>query len=492
MNFIGIDLGTSSVKTLVIDENENVTADLSEDVVWSSPHPNWSEADPESWWDAVARTLDRLAGENPGLLKEIRGIGLSGQMHGAVLLDGAHKPLRPAILWNDGRSHREAAELASLPSPLLEQLGVMPMPGLTGPKLLWLHRHEPETLAATRSLLLPKDYIRLKLCGELATDVSDAAGTWMFDQAGRCWSEAAIKICGADPAWLPKIYESNEATGILRKEWVSRWGLPNDVVIAAGGGDAAMGGVGIGAISNGDAFISLGTSAQLFVAADQHRPSIHNLVHAFCHAVPQGWYQMAAMLSGASPLAAAARWLEADIPLLLQEAEQSFRGPSKLIALPYLEGERTPHNDPFARGVIFGLDNSATRADITQAVLEGVAFMLVDALDTLKAAGASIETAAFIGGGARSSFWAKLIASATGLRLQKFVVAERGPAFGAARLARLAVTGENPRTILLPPKVQSVIEPDPALHRAYQSSIDRFRRLYQALKPVFRPASESR
>ncbi|MDE2016426.1 MAG: xylulokinase [Hyphomicrobiales bacterium] len=485
MNFVGLDLGTSAVKTVLVDVAGRVIAEADHPVAWETPRPLWSQSDPRGWWDSAAATLDDLARREPKAMSGVVAIGLSGQMHGAVALDAADEPLRPAILWNDGRAHAEADELAARGGPeWSDRLGVRPMPGLTGPKLLWMARNEPDLHKRIRSLLLAKDYLRLRMTGERITDASDAAGTWYFDQYERAWSGQALDWCEVNAQWLPRVCEGDAPAGRLRAELAARWGMAGPVTIAAGGGDAATGAVGAGVVAEGDAMMSMGTSAQIVVAADRHRPASARMVHAFCHALPGRWYQMAAMLSGASPMAVAARWLKADIGELLAECEAAFKGPSRLLSLPYLVGERTPHNDPFARGAIFGLDAATTRADMTQAVLEGTAFMLADARAALEAAGAHCGRAALIGGGARSPFWAKLIASATGIELTLSSGAQRGPAFGAARLAILSA-GKGDASTLAAPAVERTIAPDRELFEAYRPRIERFRELYRALKPEF-------
>lgn len=484
--YVGIDLGTSAAKIVLVDDMQRVVASVERPLKTSQPRPLWSESDADTWWTAVLQGLDRLAADQPKAMAVVRGIGLSGQMHAALLLDKADRPVRPAILWNDGRAGEEASRLAGLGLPLQNETGVLPMAGFTGPKILWLAAHEPDALARTRHLLLPKDFIRLKLSGERATDVSDAAGSWLLDEAARSWSASAVGACGVDPAWLPQLVESRESTGHLRDEFRSRWGMAERVVIAGGAGDAAAGGIGIGAVHEGEGFVSLGTSAQVFMAADRHRPDPAHLVHAFCHALPATWFRMAALLNGASALSAAAKWLgETDIAALLSEVEAGFTGPSRLLALPYLFGERTPHNDAHATGAIIGLTGSTTRCDIAQAVLEGIAFSLADGLDVLCASAAKPERLGLIGGGARSLFWARLIASAMGVTLLRYDAADRGPAFGAARLARLAVTGEDEAAVVTTPGRAEEIPPDPALQDAYEPRIAEFRALYQALKPGF-------
>ncbi len=484
--YIGIDIGTSAVKFVLVDAAQDVLASLELPLQPVQPRPLWSEDDPEKWWLAVASGLDELARNHAKYMSGVRGIGLSGQMHSAVLLDEADEPVRPAILWNDGRSAREADELAQLGLALQRETGVLPMPGFTGPKFLWLRRNEPDAIRRTRSLLLAKDFIRLKLSGEKVTDVTDAAGTWLLDQERRQWSERALAACGIDRLLLPLLMESRDASATLKKDLARRWGMPGNVVIAAGAGDVAAGGIGAGTVHPGEGFVSLGTSAQVFLADTRHRPDPARLVHAFCHALPDRWYRMAALLNGASPLAALARWSgDADIEVLLAEAETSFKGPSCLLALPYLYGERTPHNDPLARAALVGMTSSTTRADLVQAVLESVAFSLCDGLDVLTAGSARPESMALIGGGARSAFWAKLIASVLDLRLVRYDASDRGPAYGAARLARLAVTGEDATAVVVPPPVRDIIEPDAVLRDAYRPRLEAFRALYTALKPIW-------
>ena len=483
---IGVDIGTSAMKIVLVDDSEAVAADAELPLRPNHPAPLWSEDDPEAWWRAFCDGLDKLAADAPRAMAAVRAIGLSGQMHALVALDAEDRAVRPAILWNDGRSRAEAAELAALGLDLQRRTGVLPMPGFTGPKLLWMARQEPDAFRRTRTILLAKDYVRLKLSGERATDVSDAAGTWLLDQARRTWCDEAVSACGAGPDMLPRLVELPEPCGTIRPELAARWGLPRGVVIAGGAGDVAAGGIGVGAVNPGDAFISLGTSAQVFVADDAHRPQPELLVHAFCHALPARWFRMAALLNGAGPLAAAAQWTGgASVATLLAEVEAAYAGPSRLLALPYISGERTPHNDPLARGAIIGLTGDTSRADVVQAIAESVAFSLVDGLDALSSGGAPPPRLALIGGGARSSFWAKMIASVLGVPLVRYSSSERGPAFGAVRLARLASGGEDPAAVVVAPPIADTVEPDLGLYDAYRPRVEAFRALYQALKPVW-------
>jgi xylulokinase len=421
----------------------------------------------------------------PSLFAAARAIGLSGQMHAATLLDGDGRALRPAILWNDGRSHREAAALRRDHPQLARVTGVPAMAGFTGPKLLWLARHEPAFLARTRRVLCAKDVVRLRLTGEALTDPSDAAGTWWLDEARRAWSPEAVAACGIGEALLPAIVEGSAVGGSLSAGCAAELGLRPGIPVAGGAGDAAAGAVGLGAVEDGDAFVSLGTSAQLFVTRSRYAPAPERMVHAFCHPLPGRWSQIAALLNGASCLAFAERLFASDVATLLAEAEAGFSGPSDVLFLPYLTGERTPHDDPHARGVLFGFGAETPRAGVVQAILEGVAFSFADALDALAAAGTRVTRAGMVGGGARSAFWARIIASVMGVQLMRYRGAETGPAFGAARLARLALTGEAAAGICSPPEILDVVEPEPELREAYQPRIAAFRALYAAVRERF-------
>jgi xylulokinase len=487
--FLGIDVGTSAVKALLIDENSATCAEADIPLTVSVPKPFWSEQNPDDWWDATLRAIDALKRQNASALAATRAIGLSGQMHGATLLGPDDKPLRAAILWNDGRAKQECDELdATLPG-LGQSAGVATMPGMTAPKLIWLQKHEPELFAQIQTILLPKDYIRFCLSGDKVTEMSDAAGTLWLDQASRSWNHAAIKACGLEMSQLPKLVEGSDPTGTLRAELAERWGMENSVIIAGGGGDAATGGIGVGAVRHGDGFISLGTSSQIFVASDKYRPKPEELLHSFSHAIPGHWFQMAVLLNGASCLQWVANLLgEQDITALLTRVEHQHGAPSNVLFLPYLNGERTPHNNPYARGVFFGLGSDTGREEMVQAVLEGVAFALSDAQSRLVAAGTHCELPGVIGGGARSRYWIQLIADVMGSPLARYEGAAKGPAFGAARLGRLALTGEPADDVCQKPGIEEVIEPNMSRHDAYMPRFAKFRRIYSALSDEFTPS----
>lgn len=486
--YLGIDLGTSAVKALLINDHNKVLAEAEQSLTVARRKRLWSEQNPADWWTAVMQSIQQLRTQQGQSFQYIRGIGLSGQMHGAVVLNQARQPLRPAILWNDGRAYAQCKELEETLPDLPWQAGVVAMPGFTAPKLLWLRQHEPEVFAAIDKILLPKDYIRLCLSGELITDMSDAAGTLWLDQARRQWNPAALAACGLQLEQMPELVEGSAVAGTLRADIAAELGLPAGIVIAGGGGDAATGGAGIGAINSGDGFISLGTSGQFFVASDRYQPKPEVLLHSFAHCVPERWYQMAAMLNGASCLAWAAKMLgEPDIGALLTRVEAAWQAPSEVIFLPYLSGERTPHNNPYAKGVWFGMTANTTPLDLFQAVLEGVAFSLADARDCLQQAGTLCDQPGVIGGGARSRFWLQILADILGLPLARYQGGAKGPAFGAARLARLAVENGDPAVICPQPEVAEVIAPRIEYTEQYCERLQQFRVLYRQLEGQFNP-----
>lgn len=484
--YLGLDCGTSGLKALLIDESGAPLASAARTYLPDHPKRGWSEQDPDVWRAAMAGAIADLRIAAPKPLGAVSAVGFSGQMHGLVALDRSDRPVRPAILHNDGRAHAEAAELARDYPQLARVAGVKPMPGFTGPKLLWLSRHEPERRRQIDCVLGPADYLRLTLCGERGADMSDAAGTWMLDEAARSWSAEAMAACKAEPSWAPPLFEGSSPVGKIRRAAAEEFGLPPGSVIAAGGGDAAVGAVGLGAIAPGQAFISLGTATQLIVATDRYVSATDTMVHGFAHALPGRWYAMAAMLNGAGALAFAGRLLGETPDGLERAAANDYVGPGSLVFLPYLSGERTPLDDPYARGVLFGMSEATTRADVVRAVMEGVALTLADARDCLHAAGAAIEDVGLIGGGAKSALWTRMIAAATGFTVARMRGGEAGPALGAARLARMAATGERAEAVCQPPEIADVTKPEPELAAAFAKQRGRFTALYAALKSEFR------
>ena len=488
--FLGIDLGTSEVKLLLIDGSGAVVGRAAAPLTVSRPAPLWSEQDPADWSTATTRAVEQLRGTAPAAFARLRGIGLSGQMHGAVLLDGQDRVLRPAILWNDGRSHAECDDLTAAAPRLHAIAGNLAMPGFTAPKLLWVRKHEPELFDRVRSVLLPKDYLRLLLTGEKVSDPSDAAGTLWLDVARRDWSDELLAATGLTRAHMPRLVESNAPSGVLRAELADAWGVGRDVVVAGGAGDNAASAIGIGATAPGSGFVSMGTSGVLFVVNDRFRPNPASAVHAFCHALPQRWHQMSVMLTAASALRWFCQLSGTTEAALLEEIEAL--GADELAAapvfLPYLAGERTPHNDPFATGAFHGLTHETRRAHAGYAVLEGVAFGMADGLAALRAAGTDVTRLSIVGGGARSRFWAQLMADALGVEIVRHADADAGGALGAARLGRMA-TGAGVDESCPPPPITDRCTPSPQRQDLLARRLAVFRSLYAPLRalPSIRP-----
>lgn len=479
--FLGIDLGTSGVKAVVVDAAGTVRAQASAPLTVSRPRALWSEQDPEDWWRAADAAVMAI---EPGLRGAVGGIGLAGQMHGATLLGEDDRPLRPAILWNDGRSFAECAELEAAEPRSRAITGNLAMPGFTAPKLLWVRRCEPETFAATRTVPLPKDYLRLRMTGDKASDMSDSAGTLWLDVGERCWSEAMLAATGLTTSHMPMLHEGTTVTGALRAKVAARWGMGR-VPVAAGGGDNAAGAAGVGVIAEGDALLSLGTSGVIFVATAGFRPNPARAMHAFCHALPGMWHQMAVHLSAASCVDWAARLAGVAGPAALfdlAEAAGAASGPE--LFLPYLSGERTPHNDPHVRGAFLGLDSETDPGRLAAAVLEGVAFAHADGLAALKEAGTELSSLSVIGGGARSRHWGRVLAAALGLPLVYLEGGEVGPALGAAKLAQVAVTGATVAEVCVRPPVRHVIEPDLSLAERLAPKLARFRAAYPLVRQI--------
>jgi xylulokinase len=481
---IGIDIGTSEVKALLLDDAQCVVGTAHAALPLSRPQPLWSEQDPRDWWTSTLSALAALRAAQPVAYAAVRGIGLSGQMHGATLLDARDHVLRPAILWNDGRSAAQCAEFERREPASRRISGNIAMPGFTAPKLLWVREHEPEVFAAVRRVLLPKDYVRLQLTGEAVSDMSDAAGTLWLDVAARRWSDALLAATDLDTTHMPRLVEGSQASGNLRPEVAARLGLAASVVVAGGAGDNAASAAGIGVASPGTAFLSLGTSGVYFVANVAFSPAPDLAVHAFCHCFPDTWHQMSVMLSAASCLAWLRSLTHADSEAqLVDEAQTVGDDDERPIFLPYLSGERTPHNDPRASGVFFGMSHGTTRAQLARAVLEGVAFAFADGQDALLAGGASIERVSLVGGGSRSALWAQILADTLGRPLERHQGSEVGAALGAARLARLARGSQSVAEVCFAPPLLDRFEPDAARHARLSHRLARFRQLYRALAP---------
>ena len=474
--YLGIDLGTSGVKAILLDDAGGIAAQASAPLAVSTPQALWSEQDPAQWWQATGAAITQLPA---ALRRKVHAIGLAGQMHGATLLDAADHVLRPAILWNDGRSFAECAALEAAEPRTRAITGNIAMPGFTAPKLAWVRENEPDVFAQVASVLLPKDYLRLLMTGEKASDLSDSAGTLWLDVAARDWSGAMLAATGLAAAQMPRLAEGPELTGTLLPQVAAAWGMER-VPVVAGAGDNAAGAAGVGVIGDGDALLSLGTSGVIFVATRGFRPNPARAVHAFCHCLPGMWHQMSVHLSAASCVDWAARMLHIAGPaefFALAEAAN----PGEELFLPFLTGERTPHNNPHLRAGWLGAGADSTPERLALAVLEGVAFAHADGLAALREAGTQVEELAVIGGGSRSHFWGTIIAAALDVRLAFLDGGEVGPALGAARLAQLGVTGAAPAAICTRPPVRAVIEPDPALAARLAPKLARYRRATAAI-----------
>jgi xylulokinase len=489
---LGIDVGTSEVKVVLVDPAGRLVATGHGPLTVERPHPRWSEQDPDAWWRATEAGVAQIRAKHAAELAAVRGIGLSGQMHGAVLMDSGGRVLRPAILWNDARSSAECDELERRAPESRAITGNMAMPGFTAPKLLWVARHEPEVMRRTAMVLLPKDYVRWRLTGEYVSEMSDAAGTLWLDVARRDWSDAMLAATELDRARMPRLVEGSAPSGQLRADLARACGMTSAPVVAGGAGDNAASAVGLGVVAEGQGFISLGTSGVIFVARAGYRPAPESGVHTFCHALPDTWHQMAVMLSAASCL----RWVcqltgAADEAALIREVEALGQGVADRapIFLPYLSGERTPHNDAFAQGVWFGLGHETDRAALAYSVLEGVAFGLADGHAALLETGGAARSVSLTGGGSRSRTWARLIASVLDQPLAVTEGSEVGAALGAARLGRLA---SDPSAALdavcRAPDLVEVVDPDPAWRERLLPRLARFRALYPPLRPIFRGA----
>ena len=487
--YLGIDLGTSALKAVLLADDGRIVAQQSAPLEVSRPHPQWSEQSPADWWRALGLALGELARAQPQAMRAVRAIGLSGQMHGAVLLDAAGEVLRPAILWNDGRSEPQCAELMERVPRLARIAGNLAMPGFTAPKLLWVRDHQPQIFAKVAKVLLPKDWLRFKLSGEFFTDCSDASGTLWLDVAARDWSDELLAACGMTRAQMPALVEGSAPAGRLRREVAERFGLRADIVIAGGGGDNAASAVGMGATAPGDGFVSLGTSGVIFLCSDRFLPAPESAVHAFCHALPGAWHQMSVMLSAASAL----RWVtqltdrrdEAELLAEVEALDQRALDQAPLF-LPYLAGERTPHNDAQAQGVLFGLTHEHGAAALGYAVIEGVAFGLLDGWHTLdESTRALARSLDLVGGGARSAYWGRLLATLLERPLTKRDGGEAGGALGAARLAWLAAGGDIARVCAKQEVIES-FQPQPGRRASLMARYARFRALYPLLRESFR------
>ena len=488
--FLGIDVSTTATKALLVDDAGSVVAVASSEYTCDSPHPLWSEQHPDVWWKAAIGSVKAVLGASRVDSASIAGIGLTGQMHGLVLLDAAGEVLRPAILWNDQRTAAECDEIRAKVGRerLIRITGNDALTGFTAPKILWVRNHEPEVWSRLAHVLLPKDFVRLRLTGEYALDKADGSGTLLFDLAARDWSPAVLAPLGIDPAWLPRTFEGPEVTGTITAAAAEATGLRPGTPVVAGGGDQSANAVGVGVVSEGTMALSLGTSGVVF--ATTHAPlfEAHGRVHAFCHAVPGRWHMMSVMLSAAGSL----RWFRdtlapgVDFGDLVAPAAEVPAGSDGLLFLPYLTGERSPYPDPLARGAFVGLTVAHDRRHLTRAVLEGVAFGLRDGLDLMVEAGmAAPAQIRASGGGTVSPLWRQILADVLGAEIAGVNTAE-GAAYGAALLAAVGVgwhpTVEDAAGAFVTATPLAAPGPDAAV---YSEAHARYRELYPALAPIF-------
>lgn len=489
MLYIGIDLGTSAVKLLLMDEGGRILNIVSEEYPLYFPKPGWSEQNPADWYEKTLVGMERLL-EGADKSK-VAGISFGGQMHGLVILDENDEVIRPAILWNDGRTGEECDYLNNVigRDKLTQYTANIAFTGFTAPKLLWLKKHEPENFARIKKIMLPKDYIAYRLSGVHCTDVSDASGMLLFDVRNRRWSEEMCEICGVTVDMLAKCFESDESVGTVLPTVASGLGIPESCVIAAGAGDNAAAAVGTGTVGPNMCNISLGTSGTVFITTDRFEVDNHNALHSFAHA-DGGYHLMGCMLSAAS---CNKWWMDEIIKTKDYSSEQAQigrLGENHVFFLPYLMGERSPHNDPNARGTFIGMTMDTTRADMTQAVLEGVAFALRDSMEVAKTLGIDLKRAKICGGGAKSPLWKKIMANVLNLELD-IIESEEGPALGGAMLAAVAC-GEYPDVKTAAEKIVKIVDtvsPDPELAEKYQKRYDQFRQIYPACRSLFKVIS---
>ena len=485
MLYIGVDLGTSAVKLLLMDGDGNIQKIVSKEYPLYFPYPGWSEQNPEDWFRQSVDGIRELTTDCDKT--EIAGISFGGQMHGLVTLDADDRVIRPAILWNDGRTKEETEYLNETigKDKLSEYTANIAFAGFTAPKILWMQKHEPENFAKIEKIMLPKDYLAYRLSGVFCTDMSDASGMLLLDVKNRCWSQEMIEICGIRESLLPKLYESYEAVGTLKPEIAEELGLPKGVRVIAGAGDNAAAAVGTGTVGDGMCNISLGTSGTIFISSANFGVDENNALHSFAHA-DGSYHLMGCMLSAAS---CNKWWSEEILKTKDYGAEQAGileLGENQVFYLPYLMGERSPHNNPDARAMFLGMSLDTTREDMTQAVLEGVAFGLRDSLEVAKSLGIKVERTKICGGGAKSMLWKKIIANIMNIKVD-VIESEEGPALGGAMLAAVGC-GEYPDVKTIAEnivKVAGTIEPEPELVAKYEKKYQQFRKIYPAVKGLF-------
>lgn len=485
MFFIGVDLGTSAVKLLLMDENGKIHKIVSKEYPLYFPHPGWSEQAPEDWFEKSMEGIKELTEDCDK--NQVRGISFGGQMHGLVALDKDDQVIRPAILWNDGRTGKEVEYLNDVigKDKLSKYTANIAFAGFTAPKILWMKENEPENFARIEKIMLPKDFLAYKLSGTFCTEYSDASGMLLLDVENKCWSKEMMEICGITEAQLPKLYESWQAVGTLKPEIAEELGLPTDVKVIAGAGDNAAAAVGTATVGDGGCNISLGTSGTLFISSKSFGVDEHNALHSFAHA-DGNYHLMGCMLSAAS---CNKWWMDEILKTTAYGEEQSAvtgLGENRVFYLPYLMGERSPHNDPDARAAFIGMSMDTSREDMTLAVLEGVAFGLRDSLEVARSIGAAPERTKICGGGAKSPLWRKIIANVMNMKVD-IIESEEGPGYGAAILAAVGC-GVYPSVEEAAKKLVKVVateEPDAELVKKYEERYQKFKKFYPVLKGMF-------
>ncbi len=481
--YIGLDLGTSGLRGILTRAGGEIVAIAEAHYDVSRPAGGWSEQDPADWVAACHTVMSTLNTQAPEAFAQTKGLAISGHMHGATLLDDQGAVLRPCILWNDTRSAAEAAELDADPHYRAIS-GNIVFPGFTAPKLVWVARHEPDVFAKVGKVLLPKDYLGWYLTGIYASDMSDSAGTSWLDVGARDWSDALLNASGMRRDQMPDLVEGTGSIGSVPDDRAAELGLPAGVLVMGGGGDNAVAACGIGALQEGDGFVSLGTSGVLLAARDGFAPDAASAVHSFCHAVPGTWYQMGVILAATDCLNWLAGVLGTSPAELTAELGETVHDPGPIRFLPYLSGERTPHNDSAVRGSFINLDIASDRRDMTRALIEGVSFALRDSLEALRSTGANPERLIAIGGGVQSLYWVELLANVLGLPLDLPEKGEFGAAMGAARIAECGITGADPAGVMTKPEIAETIHPDPARAQAFEDAYRAYTSSYAILKAM--------
>lgn len=479
--YLGVDLGTSSLKTLLVDGEQNIVATASAPLSVSRPSGGWSEQNSEDWITAFKQTMAALKSSHANELSVVTSIGLAGQMHGVTLLDEQDRVMRPCMLWNDTRAHQEAQTLDSHQA-FRTLSGNIVFPGFCAPKVKWIENHEPETFNKIAKVLLPKDYLRLWLTGDYISDMSDASGTSWLDVAKRDWSDELMEVSHLSRGHMPSLVEGSDACGNLRAELGAKWGMNNSVIVAGGAGDNAAAAIGMGATEKGSAFVSLGTSGVVFAATERFLPNPDSAIHAFCHALPNLWHHMGVILSAADALDWYAGVTKTSADQLTKALGDEINGPCDVTFLPYLSGERTPHNDANIRGAFVGLDHNCDQETLTHAVLEGVSYALKDNLYALQKAGTSLKSITAVGGGSKSKYWLEMVATILNIPVNLPKDGEFGAAFGAARLAMLAANAGGVEEICTPPEMIETLDPQQNIVPDYEEAFNKFQSLYLKLK----------